>query len=88
MDRESPELDRLIPAETARPYEMKTLLCTILDGGRFFEKSNLNMLVEVDPADLPEIPDDFRWFTLSQIKQLLLEDNYINPHVRSILCHI
>ncbi len=58
------------------------------DGGRFFEKSNLNMLVEVDPADLPEIPEDFRWFTLSQIKQLLLEDNYINPHVRSILCHI
>lgn len=58
------------------------------DGGRFFEKSNLNMLVAVDPADLPEIPEDFRWFTLSQVKRFLLEDNYINPHVRSILCHL
>jgi len=58
------------------------------DGGRFFQKSNLNMLVEVEASMLPDIPYDFRWFTLSQIKQLLLEDNYINPHVRSILCHI
>jgi propionyl-CoA carboxylase beta chain len=37
VDRESPELDTLIPTEAARPYEMKTLLSTILDGGRFFE---------------------------------------------------
>jgi propionyl-CoA carboxylase beta chain len=36
-DRESPELDTLIPAETARPYEMKTLLRSVLDEGRFFE---------------------------------------------------
>jgi propionyl-CoA carboxylase beta chain len=37
VDRESPELDTLIPAETARPYEMKTLIATVLDEGRFFE---------------------------------------------------
>ena len=58
------------------------------DGGRFYLKSNLNMLVEVDSADLPEFPDEYRWFTLSQIKRLLMEDNYINPHVRGILCHL
>jgi oxidase EvaA len=47
------------------------------------------MLIEVEEADLPsEIPDDFRWFTLSQIKSLLRRDNYINPHVRGILCHL
>jgi oxidase EvaA len=58
------------------------------DGGRFYLKSNLNMLVSVEPEDLPEIPEDYRWFTLSQIKRFLQHDNYINPHVRSILCHI
>jgi len=58
------------------------------DGGRFYLKSNLNMLVEVDAQDLPDFPDEYRWFTLSQVKQLLLEDNYINPHVRGILCHL
>lgn len=58
------------------------------DGGRFFQKSNLNMLVEVEEQDLPPIPSDYRWFTLSQVKELLNHDNYINPHVRSILCHL
>jgi oxidase EvaA len=58
------------------------------DGGRFYGKSNLNMLVEVDLSLLGEIPYDFKWFTLSQIKEFLLHDNYINPHVRSILCHL
>jgi len=58
------------------------------DGGRFFLKSNLNVLVSVEAGDLPEIPDDYQWFTLSQIKRFLLHDNYINPHVRSILCHL
>lgn len=58
------------------------------DGGRFYLKSNLNMLVEVEAEDLPEIPDEYRWFTLSQVKELLREDNYINPHVRGILCHL
>lgn len=58
------------------------------DGGRFLAKSNLNILIEVDHSELPELPHDYRWFTLSQIKELLLFDNYINPHVRSILCHL
>jgi oxidase EvaA len=58
------------------------------DGGRFFLKSNLNMLVHADADALPEIPDEYRWFTLSQVKRFLLMDNYINPHVRSILCHL
>jgi len=58
------------------------------DGGRFFQKSNLNMLVEVEAANIPSFTDEYRWFTLSQIKDLLREDNYINPHVRGILSHL
>lgn len=58
------------------------------DGGRFFQKSNLNMLVEVAAENVPSFPDEYRWFTLSQIKALLREDNYINPHVRGILSHL
>lgn len=58
------------------------------DGGRFYLKSNLNMLVRLESDQIPEFPDEYRWFTLSQIKELLLRDNYINPHVRGILCHL
>jgi oxidase EvaA len=72
--------------ETTAQVVYKKWLCE--DGGRFYLKSNLNMLIEVRPEQLPEIPADFRWFTLSQIKRFLQHDNLINPHVRGILCHI
>lgn len=55
------------------------------DGGRLYLKSNLNMLVEVGENELNEIPADFRWFTMYEIKQLLKYENIINPHVRSII---
>ncbi len=58
------------------------------DGGRFYLKTNLNMLVELDEDDNVEIPHDCIWVTLNQIKDLLHFDNYIGPHVRSILCHL
>lgn len=75
--------------EDDAPYRVVYRQWLAEDGGRFYLKSNLNMLIEVESEDLPdEIPDDFRWFTLSQIKSLLRRDNYINPHVRGILCHL
>ena len=48
------------------------------DGGRLYLKSNLNMLVEVDENEVREIPSNFRWFTMYEIKQLLKYENVIN----------
>src|SRR6266849_5686928 len=39
-------------------------------GARFLRKRNRNMIVEVLDDDL-EVLDDFRWFTLGQLKRLL-----------------
>jgi propionyl-CoA carboxylase beta chain len=36
-DREDPLLDTLIPADPAKPYDMKDVLLRVLDGGDFFE---------------------------------------------------
>lgn len=58
------------------------------DGGRFYLKSNLNMLIEVQDYTSIETPDDYIWITLNQIKDLLQYDNFIGPHVRSILSHL
>ena len=40
------------------------------DGGRFYLKSNFNMIVEVNKDEEFEIPDSFIWVTLFQIKKL------------------
>lgn len=58
------------------------------DGGRFYRKVNKNMLVEIDESVKIEIPPNFIWLTMYQIKQLLKQDNLVGPHVRSIIAHL
>ena len=55
------------------------------DGGRFLYKSNRNMIVML-PDDAPrDIPDDFIWLTLRQIRRLIRRDNLVNACARSVL---
>ena len=58
------------------------------DGGRFFLKSNYNMIVEIENSVELEIPDNYIWITLYQIKQLLKYENYIGPHIRGIISYL
>ena len=55
------------------------------DGGRFLYKSNRNMVVEVDAAELEELPDGFVWVTLRQIGRMLRNENLVHACTRSIL---
>lgn len=55
-------------------------------GARFFRKRNRNIIIEVE-SDL-EIPDNYIWLTLYEIKQLLKIDNLVNMEARSILSSI
>jgi oxidase EvaA len=52
-------------------------------GGRFLQKRNRNMIVEVDEA-LPAT-DEFCWLTLGEIKQLLRVPNLVNMDSRTVL---
>ena len=58
------------------------------DGGRFYLKSNYNMIVEVDNNEDIIIPDSFIWVTLFQIKQLMKIENFVGPHIRGIISYL
>jgi len=58
------------------------------DGGRLNLKRNRGMLVEVPEGTIGEVPDNFIWISMWQIKELLNEDAWINPHIRGIICHL
>ena len=58
------------------------------DGGRFYLKSNYNMIVEIKENEELDIPDYFIWITLYQIKQLLKIENFVGPHVRGIISYL
>ena len=54
------------------------------DGGRFLDKRNLNMLIEVEePFEV--VNDNFIWMSMYQIKYFIKKHTWINPHVRSII---
>lgn len=55
-------------------------------GGRFYQKRNRNMLVEVE-EDI-ELLDGFCWMTLGELKYLLREDNILNMDTRSVISTI
>tara|TARA_R100000008_G_scaffold86687_2_gene80921 strand:- start:615 stop:1325 length:711 start_codon:yes stop_codon:yes gene_type:complete len=56
------------------------------DGGRFYKKRVKNMLVETN--DVIDIPDNFIWLNMYQLKELLKMDNIMNPHLRSIISYL
>jgi dTDP-4-dehydro-6-deoxy-alpha-D-glucopyranose 2,3-dehydratase len=58
------------------------------DGGRFYLKSNYNMIVEIKENEELDIPDYFIWITLYQIKQLIKIENFVGPHVRGIISYL
>lgn len=59
------------------------------DGGRLHLKRNRGMLLEVPESLEIEIPtDNFIWLSLYQIKNLMKEDAWINPHIRGVLAHV
>lgn len=55
------------------------------DPGRFYHKTNRCMIVEVSEDEKVEIPDDFIWLTLAQIKKFLKIDNVVNSLTRCVL---
>jgi oxidase EvaA len=58
------------------------------DGGRLYNKRNKGILLEVPEDHTIDLPtDNFIWLSLHQIKELMIEDAWVNPHVRGILFH-
>lgn len=58
---------------------------SVEDGGRFYLKTNKNMIVEVDEDEEINIPDNFIWINLYQLKKLMKKDLVANSLTRSIL---
>ena len=58
------------------------------DGGRFYLKTNKNMLAELDEHEKIAVPPDYLWLTMYQLKQLLQHDNIVGHHLRSVIAHL
>lgn len=55
------------------------------EGGRFYQESNKYLIIEADDDFPLEIPDNFSWITLRQIKEFVKYNNYVNVEARCLL---
>jgi oxidase EvaA len=56
------------------------------EGSRFWQKSNENMILFAEKPEALRIPEETHcWASLSQIKQMMLIDDIVNPYVRTVL---
>ena len=55
------------------------------EGGRFYQEQNQNMILEVDANFNTEVPEKYCWMTLSQLKDFIKFNNYLNIQSRSLL---
>ena len=55
------------------------------EGGRFYHEQNRNVLIEADDLFPEQVPENFMWLTLGQIKEFLRFNNYLNIQARSLI---
>jgi oxidase EvaA len=55
------------------------------EGGRFYREENRNLIVEADDSFPNEVPDEFIWMTVRQLKDMIRYNNFVNVEARSLL---
>lgn len=55
------------------------------EGGRFYREQNRNVVFLVDEGADLDVPANFKWLTLGQIKEFLRFNNYLNIQIRSLV---
>ena len=58
------------------------------EGGRFYHEQNRNVIMLLDEDFGIDVPENFLWLTLGQIKEFLRFNNYLNIQVRSLIASL
>ncbi len=69
---------------SAAPEQVRVATMQSEEGGRFFREQNRNLVVEVGEEFPVEVPRDYIWMTLGQIKQFTRFNNFVNVQSRCL----
>ena len=58
------------------------------EGGRFFKEQNKNLIIEATEDFPNELPENYMWMTLNQLKTFIRFNNYLNIQARSLIASI
>ncbi len=81
-DKRPPFLDSVL---NVKPDQIRFSTFQSEEGGRFYREQNQNLVIEVDDSFTLDIPENYAWLTLNQLKQFIKYNNYLNIQARSLL---
>lgn len=55
------------------------------EGGRFYHEQNRNIILDVLPESLPQLPDDYMWVDFKTLNVLIQTNNCLNIQLRNLL---
>ena len=55
------------------------------EGGRFYKEQNRNLLIEIEPSELQNLPEDYFWVDYKTINFMCQFNNVINIQLRNLL---
>ena len=55
------------------------------EGGRFYHEQNNNVIIEIDRAELPHLPDEYIWADYATLNFLVQINNCLNIQLRNLL---
>lgn len=55
------------------------------EGGRFYHEQNRNVIIEITPEELTEIPEGFYWVDFATINSLIQHNNCVNIQLRNLM---
>jgi oxidase EvaA len=58
------------------------------EGGRFYHEQNKNMIIDAGNDLDIELPDNYIWMTLNQLKHFIQFNNYLNIQARNLIAAI
>ena len=72
----------------ARPDQIWYSTYQSEEGGRFFKEQNKNMIIKADDSFPVEVPENYTWMTLNQMKVFIKYNNYLNIAARSLIAAV
>jgi len=70
---------------SARPEQIRYSTLQSEEGGRFYHDENRYMVVELEMDYKLELPDNYVWMTLAQMKEFIRFNNYFNIEARGLI---
>lgn len=68
----------------AAPHQIRYDTVQSEEGGRFYHFLNRNMVIELEEADIIDVPTNYIWMTLGQVMEFL-KHGYMNIDARTLL---